>query len=92
MVIGVLLAQGRRTASRWFAAAGVTDDWQDHDYFLGSLGRKTGEVATEPLLIAIRWIPQTHVGAHVRLASTTLRPNAMARNRALRGIVWVLDG
>lgn len=68
LLVGVLLAQGRRTASRWFAAAGVGDDWRDHYYFLGSLGRKVGEVATELLMIAMRWIPATHVGEYVRLA------------------------
>jgi len=68
MLIGVLFAQGRRTASRWFTAAGVDDDWRDHYYFLTSLGRKAGRVATELLLIAMRWIPQSHVGEYVRLA------------------------
>jgi len=68
VVIGVLFAQGRRTASRWFAAAGVADDWRDHYYFLGSLGRKISEVASELLMIAMTWIPKTHVGEYVRLA------------------------
>jgi hypothetical protein len=68
LLVGVLLAQGRRTASRWFAAAGVGDDWRDHYYFLGSLGRKVGAVGTELLMIAMRWIPAAHVGEYVRLA------------------------
>ena len=53
VLIGVLFAQGRRTASRWFAAAGVEDDWRDHYYFLGSLGRKVECVAV-PLLWLLR--------------------------------------
>ena len=68
ILVGVLFAQGRRTASRWFAAAGVGDDWRDHDYFLGSLGRKISEVASELLMIAMTWIPKTHVGEYVRRA------------------------
>jgi len=68
IVIGVLFATGRRTASRWFTAAGVGDDWQEHYYFLGSLGRKTRQVATELLKIAMTWIPETHVGDYVCLA------------------------
>lgn len=68
ILIGVLFAQGRRTASRWFTAAGVDDDWRDHYYFLSCLGRKAGLVATELLMIAMRWIPTTHVGEYVRLA------------------------
>lgn len=68
ILVGVLFAQGRRTASRWFAAAGVGDDWRDHYYFLGSLGRKISGVASELLMIAMTWIPKTHVGEYVRLA------------------------
>jgi hypothetical protein len=68
LIVGLLFAQGRRTASRWFVAAGITDDWRDHYYFLSSLGRKTKWVATELLKIAIRQIPQSHVGEYVRLA------------------------
>ena len=67
-VIGVLFAQGRRTASRWFQAAGVEDDWQDHYYFLSTLGRKSREVADVLMRIALSCIPVTHVGAYVRLA------------------------
>ena len=68
VLIGVLFAQGRRTASRWFTAAGVGQDWQRHYYFLGLLGHKTGLVATELLKIAMRRIPATHVGEYIRLA------------------------
>ena len=72
VLIGVWFAQGRRTASRWFQAAGVVDDWQDHYYFLGSLGRKTGRVATHLLQIALRWLPGLHVGPYVRIALALL--------------------
>lgn len=68
VVIGVLFAQGRRTAARWFQTAGVGDDWQDYYYFLGSLGRKTREVATRLLRIVGAWIPGAHVGEHIRIA------------------------
>lgn len=33
LMAGMLLAEGRRTASRWFVAAAVRDDW-DHFYDL----------------------------------------------------------
>lgn len=68
VLIGVVFAQGRRTASSWFRAAGVNDDWQDHYYFLSSLGRKTRAVAEVLLRIAVKWIPAKHVGDYVRLA------------------------
>ena len=33
LIIGVLFATGRRTASRWFSAVGVQDDWRNHYYW-----------------------------------------------------------
>lgn len=35
--LGVVFAVGRRTVSKWIVAAGVSDDWKSHYYFLGSL-------------------------------------------------------
>ena len=68
IVIGMLLASGRRTVSCWFRAAGVSDDWQDHYYFLQSLGHGAERVATELLLLAVKQIPISHVGPYVKLA------------------------
>lgn len=68
LLIGVLFAQGRRTASRWFTAAGVNEDWRVHYHFLFTLGHRTRQVATELLKIAMRWLPKTHVGDYVRVA------------------------
>jgi hypothetical protein len=45
IILGMLLGCGRRTVSRWLRAAGVSDDWQDHYYFLQTLGRKAKHVA-----------------------------------------------
>ena len=39
LVAGMMLASGRRTASSWFAAAGVRDDWDRFYDCLGSVGR-----------------------------------------------------
>ena len=39
IILGMLLGSGRRTVSCWLRAADVTDDWQDHYYFLQTLGR-----------------------------------------------------
>ncbi|NLX57273.1 MAG: transposase [Planctomycetaceae bacterium] len=68
IVLGMLLASGRRTVSSWLRAAGVLDDWQDHYYFLQTLGRRAGRVATELLFLVVRWIPVSHVGPYVKLA------------------------
>lgn len=45
LIVGALFAQGRRTVSRWIVAAGVSPDYQRYYYALGSLGRKTSQVA-----------------------------------------------
>lgn len=66
--LGMLLASGRRTVSSWLKAAGVCDDWQDHYYFLQTLGRSAGRVATELLFLVVRHIPMSHVGPYVKLA------------------------
>ena len=66
--LGMILSSGRRTVSSWLRAAGVGDDWQDHYYFLQTLGRSAAAVSTRLLLLALRWIPRSHVGDYVRLA------------------------
>jgi len=68
IVLGMLLSSGRRTVSSWLRAAGVGDDWQDHYYFLQTLGRRAEWVATELLFLVVRRIPASHVGPYVKLA------------------------
>lgn len=68
IILGMLLSSGRRTVSSWLRAVGVCDDWQDHYYFLQTLGRTAGRVATELLHLAVKQIPVSHVGDYVRLA------------------------
>lgn len=67
VIIGMLLSTGRRTVSSWLRAAGVGDDWQDHYYFLQTVGRSAGGVAKSLLCLAVRQIPIRHVGEFVRL-------------------------
>lgn len=64
----MLLGSGCRTVSCWLRAAGVADDWQDHYYFLQTLGRSAKRIATELLHLAVRRIPVSHVGEFVKLA------------------------
>ena len=59
IILGILLGCGRRTVSCWLRAAGVSDDWQDHYYFLPTLGRKAKHVAKQLCHVAVRqsgWI------------------------------------
>ncbi|HSK35164.1 MAG TPA: transposase [Actinomycetota bacterium] len=53
VVVGALLASGRRTAAAWWRAAGVGEDFRSYYYFLDSLGRKAGEVAAVLLRIVL---------------------------------------
>lgn len=40
IIAGALLASGRRTASQWFRAAGVKDDWDRYYDVLIAIGKK----------------------------------------------------
>ena len=54
----MLLADDRRTASAWFVAAGVQDDWDRFYDCLTSVGRTSGKLATAVLgLIVQKFAP-----------------------------------
>jgi hypothetical protein len=55
--VGVVFAIGRRTVSKWIVAAGVSDDWKAHYYFLGSVGRNADEVSWRLMRVVRREIP-----------------------------------
>jgi hypothetical protein len=54
IVAGMLLADDRRTASAWFAAAGVQDDWDRFYDCLISIGRQSQKIATALLILVVR--------------------------------------
>src|SRR5207244_3575228 len=54
--LGVLFARGRRTITSWLRAAGETQDYQDHYYFLGVLGRKTEWLAMSLLRLVLNGV------------------------------------
>src|SRR4051812_41197710 len=54
VVLGILMAQGRRTAASWWRAAGVGRRFRSYYYFLDSVGRK----AAEPAAVALRIVNQ----------------------------------
>ncbi|MFN5078460.1 MAG: hypothetical protein ACK5MO_22965, partial [Planctomyces sp.] len=68
IILGMLLGCGRRTVSCWLRAAGVSDDWQDHYYFLQTLGRKAKHVAKQLLHVAVRQVPVSHGDQFIKLA------------------------
>ena len=58
IIAGMLLAADRRTASAWFAAAGVQDDWDRFYNCLISLGHTSEKLATVVLgLIVHKFAP-----------------------------------
>ncbi|MFN8708128.1 MAG: hypothetical protein ACK50J_15735, partial [Planctomyces sp.] len=61
-------AAGKWSQNRILLAAGVTDDWQDHYYFLQTLGRSAKRVATELLYPAVKQIPVSQIGEFIKLA------------------------
>ena len=63
LMAGLLFATGRRTVSSWLRAGGLSDDYQDYYYFLGSLGDKAKSLAAVVLRIAVETIaPQDSQG------------------------------
>src|ERR1700690_1884668 len=54
VVAGMLLADDRRTASAWFVAAGVQDDWDRFYDCLTSVGRTSGKLATAILGLVVQ--------------------------------------
>ncbi len=72
LLAGMLLADDRRTASSWFAAAGVHDDWDRFYDALISIGRQSQEVSEGPVCImtprrgqrggVLLWPQLNHVG------------------------------
>lgn len=54
VLAGAMLAGSRRTASRWFRAAGVADDWDRFYDLLGSIGRLTTPLIMPLLMLLVR--------------------------------------
>jgi len=54
IVAGMFLADDRRTASSWFVAAGVQDDWDRFYDCLISVGRTSGKLATAVLGLVVQ--------------------------------------
>src|ERR687884_322712 len=51
---GILFAQGRRTVTSWFRAAGITDDFRPAYHALGAAGRRSAAVAYRLLGTVVR--------------------------------------
>lgn len=54
IVSGMFFAEGRRTASSWFAAAGVRDDWDQFYDCLIRIGQRAGQFSFSVLALLVR--------------------------------------
>lgn len=102
IVAGMFLADGRRTASAWFAAAGVKDDWDRFYNCLINVGKRSGSMAavvvglvvkkfgTGRFLLAIDDSPTSRYGRHVEGAGVHHNPTpGPADGQWLFGHNWV---
>jgi hypothetical protein len=105
VVAGILTAQGRRTASSWWRAAGIGTRFRSYYYFLDSVGRKTTAVAAVVfgllrgpldvpggrLLLALDDTPTKRYGPEVQGAGVHHNPTpGPAGSKFLYGHSWVV--
>ena len=57
LLVGIVLANGRRTVTSWLRAAAVSDDFDDYYYFLAVVGHKTKLVASQLLDVVLTTLP-----------------------------------
>jgi DDE superfamily endonuclease len=57
LVVGIIFAQGRRTVTSWFRAAGITRGYRSYYYFLAALGLKVQDVGLRLLDLTLKRIP-----------------------------------
>lgn len=50
---GALFAGGRRVVASWIRAAGVSDDYQEFDFFLQSVGRRWRDLGSRVLVLVL---------------------------------------
>jgi len=105
IVAGMMLGDGRRTASAWFVAAGVQDDWDRFYDCLISVGRTSGKLATallgflvqkfaaglgDRILLGMDDSPTARYGRHVEGAGVHHNPTpGPADGEWLYGHNWV---
>ena len=103
LLTGLFFARGRRTVTSWLRAAGLSKDYKNYYYFLGSLGRNIKWVggrllaklrhlpgAGERLLLAVDDSPTQRYGPCVEGAGLHHNPTpGPAAQKLLYGHVWV---
>lgn len=103
LLLGILLARGRRTATSWFRAAGITDDFRPAYSTIYAVGRRADRLAlsawstvrpclagSRRLVVAIDDTPTPRYGPCVQGAGRHHNPTpGPAGEKFLYGHVWV---
>lgn len=103
ILLGMLLARGRRTVTTWLRGVGISDDFADYYYFLQSLGRKAKALAdglwavllvrlvhSQRVLLAVDDTPTKRYGPKVQGAGIHHNPApGPADQKFLYGHIWV---
>lgn len=103
LLLGVVLAKGRRTVTSWLRAAGLGQHWQAWYYFLAAVGRAAEGMAAlllrllvrtlqpdGPLVFGIDDVPTKRYGAKVQGAGLHRNPTpGPAGQNWLYGHLWV---
>jgi len=58
MMLGVIMAKGRRTVTSWLRAAGLQTGWEDFYYFLAAIGKGCEVMAMLVLRLLVRNLPK----------------------------------
>jgi hypothetical protein len=103
IMLGVVMAKGRRTVTSWLRAAGLRKGWQDYYYFLAAVGQACECMAMlllrllvrhllpeGPLVFGIDDTPTKRYGPKVEGAGMHHNPTpGPARHKLLYGHLWV---
>jgi hypothetical protein len=102
LLLGMLLARGRRTVTSWFRACGITDAYRRAYATVSAVGRRTDWLATRVLgaaapllptgrlLVGIDDTPTPRFGPHVEGAGVHHNPSpGPAGEKFVYGHVWV---
>lgn len=57
LMMGMLLARGRRTITSWLRGAGISDEHQDYYYFIISVGCNSKKIASQLVVLVLRTLP-----------------------------------
>jgi DDE superfamily endonuclease len=104
LLLGILLASGRRTATAWFRAAGITDDFRPAYHTIYAVGRRVERLALDAwctarpcllrsrrLVLAIDDTPTARYGPQVQGAGLHHNPTpGPAGEKFVYGHLWVL--